>query len=419
VTAWATHRARLERAADWLAAAAAASLPWSTSATSILVGVWLAVLLPTLDWPRLRRELFSPAGGLPVLLALLAIIGMAWADVGWGERLHGFRSFLKLLLIPLLLVQFRRSDKGLWVLAAFLISCAVLLAASYGSAVAYPRGDKSWGVPVKSYIPQSVAFSICAFVAIRLGMDAAQAARPRWAAALFLLAAAFLANIFFVAAGRTALVMVAALVVLFGLRHFGRRGVVAALLVGAVAAAALWAASPYLRDRVSNIWTEVERYRTQDQDTSAGYRLEFWKKSVEIMRGAPLVGHGTGSIRQQFERLAVGETGMAATVTPNPHNQTLAIGVQLGLLGIAVLYAMWGAHLLLLFRGAGIAAWFGTVVVVQNVVGSLFNSHLFDFTEGWIYVLLVGSAAGIVRQGREDRYPFRRHTAAEPVRTGT
>jgi hypothetical protein len=36
------------------------------------------------------------------------------------------------------------------------------------------------------------------------------------------------------------------------------------------------------------------------------------------------------------------------------------------------------------------------LVVVQNMLSSLINSHLFDFTEGWIYVLGVGVAAGMV-----------------------
>jgi hypothetical protein len=33
---------------------------------------------------------------------------------------------------------------------------------------------------------------------------------------------------------------------------------------------------------------------------------------------------------------------------------------------------------------------------VQNVVSSLFNSHLFDFTQGWLYVIGVGIAGGMV-----------------------
>src|SRR6202012_3664959 len=108
---------------------------------------------------------------------------------------------------------------------------------------------------------------------------------------------------------------------------------------------------------------------------------------------APIVGHGSGSTLGLFEQAAVGHTGAAAEVIGNPHNQTLNIAIQWGVLGIVVLYAMWLSHLLL-FRGEGLVAWLGLLVVVQNIFTSLFNSHLFDFHEGWMYVLGVGIAGG-------------------------
>jgi hypothetical protein len=89
---------------------------------------------------------------------------------------------------------------------------------------------------------------------------------------------------------------------------------------------------------------------------------------------------------------------MAALAAANPHNQTLAVALQLGLTGTAVLFAMWLAHVLL-FRGDGFAAWAGLVIVSQNIVGSLFNSHLFDFTQGWGYVIGVGVAGGVIFKG--------------------
>jgi O-antigen ligase len=54
---------------------------------------------------------------------------------------------------------------------------------------------------------------------------------------------------------------------------------------------------------------------------------------------------------------------------------------------------MWLYHFLL-FRGEGLMAWIGLLVVVQNFFTSLFNSHLFDVHEGWMYVLGVGVAGG-------------------------
>jgi O-antigen ligase len=79
----------------------------------------------------------------------------------------------------------------------------------------------------------------------------------------------------------------------------------------------------------------------------------------------------------------------------NPHNQMLTVGIQLGIVGIVILIAMWIVHLRL-FLVPGIAAGMGLAVVVENVVGSLFNSQLFDFTQGWIYVVGAGVAGGAV-----------------------
>ena len=61
----ASDRLGLARLADGTAAAVAVSLPWSTSATGILVAVWLVALLATLDLAMLRREITTPAGGAP------------------------------------------------------------------------------------------------------------------------------------------------------------------------------------------------------------------------------------------------------------------------------------------------------------------------------------------------------------------
>jgi hypothetical protein len=43
------HASRLGQIADGLAAAVAVSLPWSTSATSILIVLWIIAVVPTLD----------------------------------------------------------------------------------------------------------------------------------------------------------------------------------------------------------------------------------------------------------------------------------------------------------------------------------------------------------------------------------
>ena len=124
-------------------------------------------------------------------------------------------------------------------------------------------------------------------------------------------------------------------------------------------------------------------------------RLEFWQKSLRFFAEAPIFGHGTGSTRGLFEQAAIDHIGAAGEVIDNPHNQTLNVAIQWGVIGIVVLYAMWWLHLLL-FRGEGLIPWIGLMVVAQNIFTSLFNSHIFDFHEGWMYVIGVGVAGGMV-----------------------
>ena len=415
--AWRPSRAQLQRNADWLAVAVAVALPWSTTAFYILGVGLLIALIPTLDLAALRRVVMTPAGGVPVLLVVLAAFGMLWSEVSWTEAFDGLGKFAKLLIIPLMLVQFRRSDRGMPVLAGFLVSCIVLLALSLTLAV-WPRlwgfVGKGYGVPVKDYIAQSGEFVICTFATAFLALDLYRTGRCMAAIACLMLAATFLFDVLYIATGRTALVTIPFLLVLLALRQFGWKGAAGILAAGIVLGAIVWTSSPYLRGRVTALAQEVEAYqvnRDATSATSAGLRLDFWKNSLRIMTEAPLIGHGTGSIRSTFEKAMAGESGPWAKAVMNPHNQILAVGIQLGLVGIAVLFAMWLSHFLL-FRGPGLISWIGLIIVVQNIISSLFNSHLFDFVQGWTYVFGVGVAGGMILRGRAEAQQSRKQHAA-------
>jgi O-antigen ligase len=201
------------------------------------------------------------------------------------------------------------------------------------------------------------------------------------------------------------LVTMPVMLAVFALLHLRWRTSVIILCVAIVLAGLAFAASPRLRWTIETFARDYNLYMEQDVPTSIGLRLEYWQKSLRLFVEAPIFGHGTGSTRGLFEQAAAGRAGAAADVVSNPHNQTLSIAVQWGAVGIVALYAMWLAHLLL-FRGDGLIAWIGLMVVVQNFFTSLFNSHIFDFNEGWIYVLGVGIAGGMVlKTGSRDATP--------------
>ncbi len=397
-------REGLEQLAEWLAVGVAVSLPWSTSATGILVVLWLLAVLPTLDLAAVRRELVSAAGGLPVLFCALAALGMLWADVSWHERIGGFDSFHRFLAMPLLLAQFRRSEHGFRVLFGFFLSVSAVLFCSWALVLfpSLPWHTTYPGVPAKDYILQSTDFLMCAFVLFALAFDDGRAARWGSAAWLIALAVLFLANIAFVITGRTTLLVAPVLVLLLGWREFGWKGALGAALLFGIIGAAAAIESPYLHARLEKSIQEFQGWESSDEENSTSEHLEFMKKAVSFVRTAPIIGHGTGSIGEQYRNAAVGKTGVEAHFSANPHNQILNVAIQLGLIGAVVMMAMWIAHFML-FRGSGLTAWIGIVIVTQNVVSSLVNSHLFDFTQSWLYVFGVGVAGGMALREREQR----------------
>ena len=96
---------------------------------------------------------------------------MLWADVPWQDRFSGLDGYNRLLVIPLLLAQFRRSDHGALVLYGYLGSTVCLLITSWALALipALSSYGKVYGVPVKDYILQTDEFLVCGFALLGIG----------------------------------------------------------------------------------------------------------------------------------------------------------------------------------------------------------------------------------------------------------
>ena len=383
------------------------SLPWSTSLTSIFGAAFLVTMAPFFDVNAFVQSIKRPASIVPVAQFAIAAVGTLWSDAAWGARLYAVGPAAKLLMVPLLFYHFERSSRGVQVFKAFLVSCIALLAMSwlvaYNPHLALKTTDE-YGVPIKNYIDQSQEFALCAVALAYPVLTMLRAGRIGPALLLGALAIGFVANMMFVTISRTMLLAMPVMLAVFGLMHLRWRVNIIILAAAAALAGLAWLASPQLQQRIDSINSQYQLYKEQGQSNSVGQRLEFYRKSLRFFTEAPIIGHGTGSIERLFQQAAVGQTGAAAEIIRNPHNQTLNVAVQWGALGVVTLYAMWFSHLML-FRGGGLMAWIGLSVVVQNFFTSLFNSHIFDFNEGWMYVLGVGIAGAAVLKGhtRETR----------------
>jgi O-antigen ligase len=380
----------------------AVSLPWSTSLVAIFAVAALITMAPFFDAKTFLEILKRPVSFLPVALFLLAAAGTLWSDAPWGERFYSVGPAAKLLMVPVLFYHFEHTARGLQVFVAFLVSCVLLMAMSW--LVAFDphlalKPGAGYGVPVKNYIDQSQEFALCAVVLAYPVISLLRAGRPVAALLLSAIILGFLVNMAFVVVSRTALVTIPAMLAVFAFLHLRWKTSVIIFCAALALSALAFAASPKLRWTIETFSRDYALYKEENRATSMGLRLEYWQKSLRFIANAPMLGHGTGSTQRLFEQAAVGRVGAAADVVRNPHNQTLNVAIQWGVLGIILLYAMWSSHLWL-FRSDGLMAWIGLMVVVQNFFTSLFNSHIFDFNEGWMYVLGFGIAGAAMLKAR-------------------
>ena len=392
---------------DIIAVLIALTLPWSTSLVSVFGVLFVLALEPTIEWRAFLASLRRPICALPIALFALAVVGTMWSEAPWGARSYALGPVAKLLMLPLLIYHFERSARGMCVLTAFLVSCSLLMVVSwlvmFDPSLSLKRDGVERGIFVKNYIDQSQEFALCAVV-LASPIVALLREKKTWQAlSMMALSASFIANMAFVIVSRTAIVTLPVMVAIFALLHLRRRtsGTIICIMIGV--AGFVWLVSPQLRRTTDTFVSDYQLYKERNLATSMGLRLEFWQKSLRFFAESPMIGHGTGSTRALFEKAAVGTWESASSqVIGNPHNQTLNVAVQWGSVGVVVLYAIWLVHLKL-FRGEGLVAWIGLMVVLQNILSSLFNSHLFDFHEGWMYVLGVGVAGGMLMRGKFGR----------------
>lgn len=385
------------------AIATAFFLPFSTSGQAISVSIFVVLALLTLDRERFKATLHQPAAWLPVALFALLAMGTLWSLQPLGGAIKWLGPYAKLLLIPLVMATAVTQREALQIAYGFLAACVMVLALSW-AAFLWPTGPWTWfkspGVPFKDNAVQSSCFALCAF-GLAIGAVQAWMRNTRQAIAMTVLALLFFADIFLIYPSKTGVIATLLLLGLFALHAGGwRRALLIAVAAIAVMGIAL-IASPQAQRRITEISSSIgadSNAQPQNGETlSTGARIDFWTKAKEFVKQAPLIGHGTGSIQPLYQSLEATRPSPYGSATADPHNQTLHVLLQVGIGGAVLLWAMWLVHARL-FLARDIASIFGQAVVLQNVIGGLFNSHISSVTNGMLYCLAVGLLGALVQQ---------------------
>jgi O-antigen ligase len=387
------------------AVATAAMLPVSTSGQAIALSIFVVLALLTVKREEWLATIVTPAAAIPVGLFVLIVIGMLWSPTPFAPG-GGVGHYAKLLLIPVAMACTFTPRQGLQIGYGFLAGCLVILVLSFLSFFVHlpsPFSHAMDGVPVKDNAVQSGCFALCAFALALGGVSAWVEGNRQRAVAMLILALVFLADIFMIYISKTGILMTAALAGLFVVQAGGwRRSLLIVTPIVLIAAIALWSSGPAQR-RLAQIATDIHAVddgkASAEATLSTASRLDFWSKAVEFIEQAPLFGHGTGSTKSLYQSLEATRPSPYGEAVPDPHNQFFAIAIQVGLVGGAILLAMWAVHFSM-FVGSSFACAMGQAVVLQNFIGSLFNSHISTVTQGMLYCLAVGLLGGIVQRTR-------------------
>jgi O-antigen ligase len=228
-----------------------------------------------------------------------------------------------------------------------------------------------------------------AFGAFVLALGVREASTPRRRALLWLFGGLAAFNVLFMVWSRTGqLVLVALGFYLLVVRYRWRGLLVAAAAGLVVGGAAYMAPSSSLHMRTLATIKEYKDWRGGNVDRVVNARLEAWSNSVQIVRQHPLVGVGTGGFGAAYARQVEG------TLMPplgQPENQYLLTTVQLGMVGLGALLALFAAQWHLASRlGSRIETDLARGLVILMIVGCLFNSFLRDHTQALFYAWLSG-----------------------------
>jgi O-antigen ligase len=369
-------------------AALAASLPmaWVSLSKLLLFTTTLAYLL---TWNSQDANKSSQLGLHTTKVLLLIVLAFAgsllWTEVSLDFALGMLVKHLKLLQILLLVYLVRSVREAHLALKLFVFAQVFILASSWMLAAGIPvpwvfnAQDLATHYVVfsESYLDQSIMLATLAGVVWHLHTE--------WKWSRYLAAAiamAALLNVLLLLPGRTGYVacfVVAGLAGLWGLPIRARW----ALIVGAPLLLALTIAmgSNKISKRFTDVAHEAQNYSQHGAtDTSSGWRLNAWRRSIQAIGIKPFIGYGVGSWTPAVKRLdgdkALADFGVGNS--SNPHQEFLLWGVELGVVGPLLLVA-------LLLAMALDARQFPTTVkratqtaVAVTAVACLFNSSLYD-----------------------------------------
>jgi len=322
---------------------------------------------------------------LAISLFLLLLVGVAYSPAPLKDAFAYLNKYRELLYYAIAVSLFR-DNEGAARLAedSFVAGCVVILLISYGIFFSIIPSER-FGHSVVYHITHSLFIAILAFWCLQRIFESRQYVYL-WLG-LFLLSTI---NLFYIAPGRTGMLIYIALITLTLLQRFSWKKSLAATIFVSLVMGITFFTSSNFSSRVGEAVDEMRGYQAESSRTSVGMRFDWYRNSIDLIKQRPVFGHGTGSFRTVQEDLIRNSETQS---TDNPHNEYLLLAVQTGLVGLFLFITLLLAQFIISFELQPLRRYLLQGVVVAMSVGCLMNSFLFDSHPGHFYAIMTAILA--------------------------
>lgn len=321
-----------------------------------------------------------PAVIVSLVLFFYMVFAITYSPAETIESINILKKYRELFLLPVFVSMLSISQKYReWAEYSFIAGCIILMIISY-SIIFGIMPEHRYGHSIVFHITHNFFMAVLSFWSLHYTFGSH---KYRWFwLTIFILS---VINIFYIAPGRTGMLVFTCLMILFMVQRFSLKQFLVAIILFCSLITAIYYTSENFSGRIKEVVIEINNYEPGKSRTSIGQRFDWYRSGVSLIREKPIMGHGTGSYPYVQKRVTANSK---IKETDNPHNEFLFLTIQFGLLGLLLFFSLIVTQIFfarsiptkkqMLLHG----------VILAIISGSLMNSLLFDSQQGHFYLFM-------------------------------
>ena len=367
-------------------------MPLGTAPTNLFMALTIVAWLVAGGYKKrltiLKDNHFSWAA---LVLYGLLCIGAIYSTGEEQDIQFQLIKYVKLLFLLVAISLLQEDNWRKWAMNAFLLSMLITLILSLASVVTplsivkgTAGGPSDNHFVFKDHIVQNLMMS---FFALTMLVKSQAQTNKKFQAFYLVLAGLAIVDIICFVQGRTGYISLALNIFIFIFFYATSRQRLMWLATTVLAGLLLFHFSGNFSGRIELAVTEFQHQDSKEL-SSIGQRVEFTKKSIQLIKERPVFGWGTGSYAKEFCRVAISEEWCQAGKF-HPHNQFMAFGVQLGLLGIAAYLFLLGAAIQRARQFSLDEKVLGFGLISTLLTDSVLHAPMFLVSEAQFFILML------------------------------